>query len=59
MDFLCVQFQFTTKQNNKSDKCDREYQLAKRFCDTPVSPQASICATLSAQINHAKRCIEL
>ena len=41
------------------DKRDQEYQLAKRFCDTPVPPQASRCATLSAQINHAKRCIEL
>ena len=58
---VLVFFYCLTKQikNNKSDKRDREYQLAKRFCDTPVSPQASICATLSVQINHAKRCIEL
>lgn len=34
-------------------------QVVLRFCDTPVPPQASRCATLSAQINHAKRCIEL
>ena len=52
-------FNKANKKNNKPDKRDQEYQLAKRFCDTPVPPQASICATLSAQINHAKRCIEL
>ena len=52
-------FNKANKKNKKPDKRDQEYQLAKRFCDTPVPPQASRCATLSAQINHAKRCIEL
>ena len=52
-------FNKANKKNNKPDKRDQEYQLAKRFCDTPVPPQASICATLSAQNDYAKRCIEL
>ena len=52
-------FNKANKKSKKPDKRDQEYKLAKRFCDTPVSPQASRCATLSAQINHAKRCIEL
>ena len=52
-------FNKANKKSKKPDKRDQEYQLAKRFCDTPVPPQASRCATLSAQINHAKRCIEL
>ena len=52
-------FNKANKRSKKPDKRDQEYQLAKRFCDTPVPPQASRCATLSAQINHAKRCIEL
>ena len=36
-----------------------EYELAKRFCDTPAPVGASPCATLSNQIEHAKRCIAL
>ena len=52
-------FNKSNKRSKKPDKRDQEYQLVKRFCDTPVPPQASRCATLSAQINHAKRCIEL
>ena len=52
-------FNKANKKDKKPDRRDQEYQLAKRFCDTPVPPQASRCATLSAQIEHAKRCIEL
>ena len=52
-------FNKANKANKNPDTRDQEYQLAKRFCDTPVPPQASRCATLSAQIDHAKRCIEL
>ena len=51
--------QIFNKANKNPDKRNQEYQLAKRFCDTPVPPRASRCATLSAQIDHAKRCIEL
>lgn len=48
-----------TKKNEDNDIKEQEYQLAKQFCDTPVSPQSSKCATLHLQMQHAKRCIEL
>jgi RHS repeat-associated protein len=37
----------------------REYEHAKRFCDTPPEPGRNDCATLSRQINHAQACVKL
>jgi type VI secretion system secreted protein VgrG len=36
-----------------------EYVQAKNFCDTPPPPGGNECATLSSQIDHAKKCINL
>jgi RHS repeat-associated protein len=36
-----------------------DYELAKRFCDTPPPPGTNDCATLSRQIDHATRCAGL
>jgi type VI secretion system secreted protein VgrG len=37
----------------------QEYELMKRFCDTPAPEGSSPCATLSNAIEHAKKCIAL
>jgi len=36
----------------------REYEIMKRFCDSPVAG-SNPCSTLSKQIDHAEKCIEL
>jgi RHS repeat-associated protein len=37
----------------------REYDLAKRFCDSPAPAGSNPCATLRNQIDHALKCIAL
>jgi type VI secretion system secreted protein VgrG len=50
-----------SNQNESSKEEDRqkEYDVAKKFCDTPPESSGNDCADLSNKINHAKQCIKL
>ena len=50
-----------SQANSKSqaEERQREYEIAKNFCDTPPQPGDNKCATLHRQIEHAKKCIKL
>ena len=34
-----------------------EYDEAKNFCDTPPPKTGNVCADLSREIEHAKKCV--
>lgn len=46
-------------QNAKDAQRQADYQFAKNFCDTPPPEGRNDCATLSSQIDHAEKCINL
>ena len=56
---IWVYSKLQANSKSQAEERQREYEIAKNFCDTPPQPGDNKCATLHRQIEHAKKCIEL
>ena len=56
---IWVYSKLQANSKSQAEERQREYEIAKNFCDTPPQPGDNKCATLHRQIEHAKKCIKL